>query len=315
MKTIFPDYYPQFQCIAGACRHSCCVGWEIDVDPDSMKRYERVPGALGEKLKENIETSDCPHFRLGEGERCPFLNEQNLCELILELGEDALCQICSDHPRFRNEYSFGTEMGLGLCCEAAAGLILGRQEPFCLVCHSDGLPEQEPDEREAAVLCVRARAVEIMQDRRYTVAERTGMLLTEFEARMPEFSNAEWADFFLSLERLDPVWTDCLRQLRDSELQSVPSLPELEIPFEQLILYLLYRHLPAVQDTPDLKARIGFAVLGYQVLFWLCGIQQQAGGCSLAHLLEFARLYSSEIEYSEENTNTTLDLLWEENTF
>jgi lysine-N-methylase len=34
MKLIAPDTYPEFCCIADRCRHSCCIGWEIDVDPD-----------------------------------------------------------------------------------------------------------------------------------------------------------------------------------------------------------------------------------------------------------------------------------------
>lgn len=39
MKRVVPDYYADFACIAGACRHTCCVGWEIDIDPDSLRRY------------------------------------------------------------------------------------------------------------------------------------------------------------------------------------------------------------------------------------------------------------------------------------
>ena len=51
MQTVYPDYYPLFHCIAGACRHSCCIGWEIDVDAHTMQRYERTEGAIGEKLR------------------------------------------------------------------------------------------------------------------------------------------------------------------------------------------------------------------------------------------------------------------------
>ena len=39
MKLYAPRYYLQFKCIADACRHSCCVGWEIDVDGETMKKY------------------------------------------------------------------------------------------------------------------------------------------------------------------------------------------------------------------------------------------------------------------------------------
>ena len=34
-----PDYYDRFQCIAGECSDSCCIGWEIDVDEERQEEY------------------------------------------------------------------------------------------------------------------------------------------------------------------------------------------------------------------------------------------------------------------------------------
>lgn len=80
MQNVCPDYYERFHCIADRCRHNCCVGWEIDVDEDALAAYRTVGGEMGERLRRNIaEDGDAPHFILGEGERCPFLNEKNLC--------------------------------------------------------------------------------------------------------------------------------------------------------------------------------------------------------------------------------------------
>lgn len=85
-----PDCYKDFPCIAGRCRHSCCIGWEIDVDPDKLCSYNAVPGPFGDRLRANISPADPPHFILGEGERCPFLNSENLCDIILTLSEDQI---------------------------------------------------------------------------------------------------------------------------------------------------------------------------------------------------------------------------------
>ena len=49
MRTRVPDYYPRFRCLAGACPHSCCEGWEIVIDPASAQRYRALPGPLGER--------------------------------------------------------------------------------------------------------------------------------------------------------------------------------------------------------------------------------------------------------------------------
>lgn len=147
MNVYAPDYYPAFQCIASNCGHTCCAGWEIDIDPESLSRYDRLTGAFGERVRRSISREDTPSFILTEDGRCPLLNGDNLCELILNEGEGALCQICRDHPRFRNYFSCRVEMGLGLVCEEAARLILSWPRPLRLI-RIDGSDEESPTEDE-----------------------------------------------------------------------------------------------------------------------------------------------------------------------
>ena len=156
MNVYVPDYYPSFRCIASACGHTCCAGWEIDIDDESLARYERMPGAFGERLRRSIGREGAPHFLLTADERCPLLNEDNLCELILHAGEGALCQICADHPRFRNYFSCRVEMGLGLVCEEAARLILSRPGPLRLI-RLEGGAAETPTEDERLLFDVRDR--------------------------------------------------------------------------------------------------------------------------------------------------------------
>ena len=153
MKVFAPDYYSGFRCIAGACRHSCCAGWEIDVDPETLNRYQTMDGPLGAKLRRCISPGPEPHFILSAQESCPFLTDQNLCEIILQAGEDALCQICADHPRFRNYWSDRIEIGLGMACEEAARLILTDSHPLRLVPVPEKTEEQPetPSEEELAL--------------------------------------------------------------------------------------------------------------------------------------------------------------------
>ena len=56
-----PSYYKTFQCIADKCEHSCCIGWEIDIDEDSYDYYMGIEGAFGERLKEQTVTEDEEH--------------------------------------------------------------------------------------------------------------------------------------------------------------------------------------------------------------------------------------------------------------
>ena len=121
MTLIYPATADAFRCIADACRHTCCKGWEIDIDPDPRAKYAAMTGEIGQRLRDAIaDTPGGASFRLREDERCPMLNDSGLCDIITACGEGALCQICADHPRYRNEFSTFTEVGFGLCCEAAA---------------------------------------------------------------------------------------------------------------------------------------------------------------------------------------------------
>ena len=135
MRTYVPDYYHNFKCIASKCKHTCCQGWEIEIDNDSLKRFSTYSD-----IKKHIEYSDAsnsineqPHFKLKVGEVCPFLQDNGLCKMIITHGEDMLCQTCTDHPRFRNYWADRIEMGIGLVCEEAARIILSSDHPLKLV--------------------------------------------------------------------------------------------------------------------------------------------------------------------------------------
>ena len=142
MKIFAPDYYREFRCLAGACRHTCCQGWEIDVDEASLSRFSSVP-----EIAAHISADESAHIVLTEDERCPFLRQDGLCGMILSHGEDMLCDICRDHPRFRNYWTDRVELGLGLVCESAGRLILSRETPLKLVClHSDDELSELPDD-------------------------------------------------------------------------------------------------------------------------------------------------------------------------
>ena len=131
MKLVAPNYYKNFKCIAEKCKNNCCkAGWEIDIDDDTSKLYKSINSDFGKKLNANIDYSDPAHFLLNKEGICPFLNNENLCEIYINLGEDSMCQICKDHPRYYEWFSCVKECGIGLCCEEAARIILTNTSPF-----------------------------------------------------------------------------------------------------------------------------------------------------------------------------------------
>ena len=72
MIRVRPSFYDRFFCKASRCRHNCCIGWEIDVDPETASVYQTVGGAFGKELAEKITQGEIPHFTLCPDGRCPF---------------------------------------------------------------------------------------------------------------------------------------------------------------------------------------------------------------------------------------------------
>ncbi len=308
MKTLVPDYYPQFSCIAGACRHSCCVGWEIDIDEKTNRYYQSLPGTFGERLRQHIQmVGGIASFRLcGDTERCPFLNEGGLCDLILALGEDALCQICTDHPRFIAEYSSHTEIGLGLCCEAAARLVLSKPEPVSMILWSDDSREALPlDDAEVEMLACRETVISALQNRTLPLSERlrTVCVMLGTEARRAD-PDAD-CTFLLSLEILDAAWKDMLEALLHMA-QIAPSMPECSA--EQFLVYLVYRHFPKQLQGEDAGVLWQFCMFSYELVSALYAAAPQQ---DMQILYEIVRMFSAEIEYSEDNLYAILDMLSE----
>lgn len=277
MQILVPDYYNDFKCIADKCRHNCCIGWEIDIDEDTLSLYDGIGGEIGARLENSIDRADIPHFILND-ERCPFLNECGLCDIITELGDGALCDICADHPRYRNYTDDLLEMGLGLCCEEAARLILSKESKTFLCDIDSGEKAFLSDERQ--------KVLDLLQNREIP-----------FENRLKTFINFEdkdYSELFFSLERLDSEWEKYIALLGrnfDADLSEFDTL------FEQLAVYFVLRH--AAENT---EKGLLFSAFSVYIIRKICSaIKAQKGSVSFAEIAEICRTYSAEIEYSDEN--------------
>lgn len=188
MITRRPGFYKKFQCIGSACSDNCCIGWEIDIDERTNEVYQSLEGAFGERLRASITTEEDIHFVL-EQERCPFLNKKNLCDIITTLGENKLCDICREHPRFYEWFGELTEAGLGLCCEEAARLLLENDQPMLFETANDEAPgnnyseEQQEwlmeieEEHLKVLLSAREHLFSLLQNRTYSIWERLSAVL------------------------------------------------------------------------------------------------------------------------------------------
>lgn len=131
MRIRVPDYYENFRCLAGECPHTCCEKWEVVVDCDTARGYLAEPGPLGDKLRAALQYDEEGEFCfLLNGGRCPFLDENNLCEIHSMLGETATSITCREHPRFTEDYGSFQEIALSASCPAVNALLFGTERPL-----------------------------------------------------------------------------------------------------------------------------------------------------------------------------------------
>jgi len=314
-----PAYYSRFRCIAGDCRDSCCIGWEIDIDEDTAAYYDSVGGDFGRRLRDNI-ADGC--FVLGEEERCPFLNSRNLCDIYTNLGEEHLCQICSDHPRFYEWFGSVKEGGIGLSCEAAAALILS--EDMSLT--EEEIQEEDFGECDSALYSLLLSAREMLfshlrQDglcgalcTALDFAEMLQQNIDEGRYVLPEWAEVSPAhtpdtagvtDFFISLEQISPDWAP--------ELRAAPERPEVGLTAEdeamlrRIAVYFIYRYFLKGAHDGEILSRVKLAAVSIHIIAML----RRHGG----DMLLTAKNYSKETEYCEENIEALCDAFYDRDIF
>lgn len=291
MRYIKPDFYDDFRCIASACHHSCCAGWEIDIDEDTADYYAELPGDIGDALRAHISAEPEPHFVMTDDGRCPFLRGDGLCRLILTLGEDALCDICAEHPRFYNFTGGREESGLGLCCEEIVRLLYSSDAPLGFVVEDDGEPDDDsPQENENYIL--REKIFRELADRTRPLHRRMAAACALCGTEMPPLDMCRWAEFNSGLERMHESWGAAVDSLRAINAFTVPNLPR----YERLAAYFVYRHF----DSPE---TLRFAMLSTVIVAALDSVSPPE------RHEENLRMYSEEIEYSDENIKIICDAL------
>ncbi len=344
-KVIFmilrmPAYCRNFRCIADKCKDNCCIGWEIDIDRETTEYYNNVSGVFGDKLRCNISRREPSSFILGEKERCPFLNERNLCEIILNLGEENLCGICTEHPRYYEWFDGVKEGGIGLCCEEASRIILSAEHP-------SEYTETEIQDEDSDIVdeilypcLLRARDAILAHLENDSIAfgERLRGVISFGEklqsnidngiCELPEISvpsgngAGDFRSILTLLEALEPIdagWTEYLQKIigmydkvcnnKNDFLQNNMHIVK---PLRNIAEYFIWRYFMKGAFDGEILSRVKLSVVSTAVIGYMycCkGLENETLDLETCAFL--AKNFSKEIEYSEENLEILLDSAYE----
>ncbi|WP_288935150.1 flagellin lysine-N-methylase [uncultured Acidaminococcus sp.] len=281
MISIIPEGFNDFHCKAGSCRHTCCQTWEIDIDEDTADLYRSQPGPLGDDLRASLETGEdgVTHIRLNEKGFCPLLDQDGLCRVIKELGDECLSDICAVHPRFFTELDDYVLCGTGLCCEKSCELLAEQPNPLRFAVEDSDEVLTFPE------LVAKAGWEEVPPE------------LLRFVPRTSREECAKIIDNLLPTEPIDEAWTQEMLWLREhlDEVSAAAAAYAKDYPddlFQKLYQFILYRQLDRAADYGfDAGAEYAEQSTGY--IFLEAALHGDP--------LEQARVWSEQIEYDTDN--------------
>lgn len=198
-----PDYYERFVCKAGACRANCCHGWSITVSMQDYFNLLSVP--CSKRLRDKLDVSlhlvkDADPQRYAqilpnwEG-NCPLQQEDGLCGLQCECGEEMLSSTCRYYPRGVRT-AFDDECCLSGSCEGVLETMFASREPIRFKKKALSFDMQLPERMEHGRRADEDRSIQavwfgILQDRKESFdvrLERLGYLTEALMRREQEES-------------------------------------------------------------------------------------------------------------------------------
>lgn len=201
-KILRPNYFEKFKCVGGSCEDTCCKGWKINIDRKTYKKYMKCKNiGMRKKLEKNISRNrnaksdyDYASFK-SINKDCPFLNDDNLCDIYIKLGEESMCNTCRIYPRTYNYVNGIIQEGLTLSCIEAARLVLMNKDimefdliedkslprAFSTIIKSNGSSKILEKNFEE----IREFSIDIIQNRKFSIEERLiilGLFCKEIDA-------------------------------------------------------------------------------------------------------------------------------------
>lgn len=196
-----PDYVGKFQCLPAQCVSNCCKRpWTISIDNDTYEKYSQIQPEQKAREITSLIKHDVKNNRYVIAPRpCPFLEENNLCRIQLEYGEEFLSAVCKTHPRVVNKFENFFERTLTLTCPVAAEIILFEREPMkfeFVQLEQDRTTKlllnelKVPEKFVAHIVDVQIAMISILQERTLSINQRL-IVLGFFLDKLDEISADE----------------------------------------------------------------------------------------------------------------------------
>jgi len=290
--ALVPQYMHKFACIGSDCEDTCCIGFQVHIDKNTYDKYSKMKDPKwGTKLRRAVKRVESPSseadyatLNVINNGPCPLLNENNLCVVHKDLGEDYLSPICASYPRLTNMVSGTMEVSTALSCpEAARAALL----------NPDGIEFDEIEESSVTPRLINAHflpaddhnlantpqghfwelrifTIGVLQDRRYSLTDRL-LILGLFYSKAQELANTGQAaglpalvaryreqmddpsfrDSFASVPAKPVVQINLLKELIDMRVSYGTTSPRYLECYEELLSGIQYREDASYEELAE----------------------------------------------------------------
>lgn len=125
-----PSFFQDFRCYADKCMDTCCQGFSIPLDTQSLTALYKFAELYMPDAVKHIQNTSKGVFIKFQNSTCPFL-KHNLCMIHSVGGERYLSYICRKYPR--TTVNLGDRMvkhSLFLSCEAVVKTVICWENPI-----------------------------------------------------------------------------------------------------------------------------------------------------------------------------------------
>ena len=242
-----PKYMAKFKCIGPACEDTCCAGWSVNIDKETYLKYRRSQNeeykftfdkSLNRKHNQKSDETYA-RIKMDENGRCPFLDEQCLCKIHRDLGENYLSNTCALYPRHLRLIDGKFERTASVSCPEIARLALLNPEGI-------GFEQLEEDvnirhrilskfdteghlyinKAERYFWDIRIFSLALLQNRNYNLSERLIMLGITYSKIQELQKNKQASDISDMLKSMNNIIEE--GSLKE-ELEKVPNSMQIQM--------------------------------------------------------------------------------------
>ena len=268
-----------------------------------------------------------------------FTINKKLCEIYINLGEKHLCQICAEHPRYYEWFKNCKEVGIGLCCEEAARIILSETKPFST--SEVNIPYEDCYEYNTEIYSylysVREKILNYINTANdlnsciRNILWYCNIIQQNIDNNLLDDENIfdihsekksdiiKLLEFFLTLDANSDSWiaylNSCINIYKKHSskiLEFEKQNTEINNYLKNISNYFIWRYFLKGTFDEEIISKISLMAISIciiKILFFCKWIEN--GTIGLDDCIDLVRNYSEEIEYNEDNLNKLYDACYE----